>query len=176
MISWRDIVQTVRFQRLLTALVLLTVESVLRQLKERDAISEAECKRLITQLSTFQNSDITVLQNVFYIEVNPVAKISSVDQAIRLNVFLRTISKLERYNQNPKLHFLIFDLRVVQFVAKKYKNPKQNIKKYKKVHHSQAKYKIAFWWGPEGAKINGFGTWPQPIQLQTEFAWFLIRF
>ena len=87
MISWRDIVQTVRFQRLLTALVLLTVESVLRQLKERDAISEAECKRLIMQLSTFQNSDITVLQNVFYIEVNPVAKSSSVDQAIRLNVF-----------------------------------------------------------------------------------------
>ena len=111
MISWRDIVQTVRFQRLLTALVLLTVESVLRQLKERDAISEAECKRLITQLSTFQNSDITVLQNVFYIEVNPVAKSSSVDQAIRLNVFLRTISKLERYNQNPKLHFLIFRFR-----------------------------------------------------------------
>ena len=106
MISWRNIVQTVRFQRLLTALVLLTVESVLRQLKERDAISEAECKRLITQLSTFQNSDITVLQNVFYIEVNPVAKSSSVDQAMRLNVFLKTISKLEQFNQNPKLHFL----------------------------------------------------------------------
>ena len=111
MISWRDIVQTVRFQRLLTALVLLTVEGVLRQLKERDAISEAECKRLITQLSAFQNSDITVLQNVFYIEVNPSATSSGVNQTIKLNVFLRKISKLEQFNQSPKLHFLIFRFR-----------------------------------------------------------------
>lgn len=111
MITWRDIVQTLRFQRLLTALVLLTVEGVLRQLKERDAISEVECKRLIAQLSTFQNSDITALQTVFYLEVNTSATSTIASQTIRLNVFLRNISKLERFNQNPKLHFLIFRFR-----------------------------------------------------------------
>ena len=111
MLSWRKLVQGVRHQKILTLLVLVTIEEILKQLEISGFIAASETKRLKNSLISQHDKDITYLQEVFYLEISPEKNAGFGDQAVKLNSLLRTINKLKRSDNNPILSSLNWQFR-----------------------------------------------------------------
>ena len=110
-ISWREIAQGVQHQKLLVALTLVTINAILRQLKECNVVTSAEWERCREVLREYDNKDLTYLQDTFHIEINTTRDVAPSGQPVRLSALLRVLNKSRTFKANRKLEFLSWRFR-----------------------------------------------------------------
>lgn len=110
-LSWRELVQGVRYQKILVLLVLITVEEIFKQLHFSDIISDTELSRLKRSLLAYQDKDITHIQNIFHLEVTPERLTTIEIPTLRLSALLRTLNIGKHASDNLKLSSLNWQFR-----------------------------------------------------------------
>ena len=110
-LSWRRLVQGVRYQKILALLVLVTIEEIFTQLCVSDIISETELRRVRRLLLAYQDKDLTYLQDIFHLEVMAQQTAGLDNQTFRLNALLRNLSRSKQTSENLKLSSLNWRFR-----------------------------------------------------------------
>jgi len=110
-LTWRQLVQGVRHQKILVLLALVTVEEIITQLHVSDIISDTELSRLRRLLLAYQDKDLTHLQDIFHLEVTPQQLAGLENQPLRLNSLLRTLNRGKQARDNLKLSSLNWQFR-----------------------------------------------------------------
>ena len=110
-LTWRQLVQGVREQKILVLLALVTVEEIFTHLSVNKIISGEELSRLKRLLLAYRDKDLTHLQDIFHLEVTTQQFAGLEKQHLRLNTLLRTLNRGIQARQNLKLSSLNWQFR-----------------------------------------------------------------